>query len=316
MQQVKFYFTFILSAVFAVTLFAQPRAVNMAKIKMQATIATDLQQTIESNDVLLKSLNKADQNRLKNQWLGELRMMHGWYDTDKKFDQQVKEMEKAMARDKKFYVQDYNPNKVNLDNKVVLLIPRKGGYEIVESYTKGTRPTIPGSIAIDFPDEIYDDISADAPITKGQLKNIRTLENKAIKRAIMELIGEDDATADAAGLPSDDVLKELGQGLIALRDDEQPEPKRVLGYDKNDQPIYDVDQLPEPARPLVTKAEAPDQKDFESYEEYSAAKEIYLYTNPPLRAPNEDDYNSYEDFSVAKQFYLDTIEEERDYIRS
>ena len=315
MQQVKFYFTFILSAVFAVTLFAQPRAVNMAKIKMQATIGTDLQKTIENNKGLLKQLNKSDQNRLKNQWLGELRMMHGWYDADKKFDQQVREMEEAVKRDKKFYVEDYNPNKVNLDNKALLLIPRKGGYEIVETYTKGSRPSIPGIIAIDLPDVIYDVLSADQP-TKAQVKEVRSLENKAIKNVIMDLIGKDAAEADEIGLPSDDILKKLGQELIAQRNDEKPQPKRVLGYDKNDQPIYDAEKLPAPARTLVPQEEAPREEDFEEYEDFSEAKDLYLGTNPPLRAPNEDDYDSYEEFSIAKELYLDTKQLERDFIRS
>ena len=223
MKQIKFFLGLFLLTFFAINLSAQ-RGVNMGKIQMKATIAKDLQNVINNNKAYLKTLSSGDQGKLKTQWLEELRVMHGWYDADKKFDQKVREMKASMKKQNKYYVEDYNPNKNDLKNKGVVIVPRDGdNFEVIETHTAGIKPNIEGSFAIDFPDEIYEDIPTDKPLSKGILNNIRNLENKAIKDEIAKLIRSGKASPKDADLPSDENLKEISTKLTGLRTKQKPQ---------------------------------------------------------------------------------------------
>ncbi len=291
MKRIKFLFPVILVALFATSAFAQPKAINLEKVKMNADIAKELNAIIKANKSLLNTMDADAEKSQKMEWREELRGMYGWYN-DKSKDQEVAfikdQMKKAAAKAAAKQKRIVTP--VDITGSTIALVPRvvedKGGktttvYQQFSTTTQGIngKKFPQGTVLLNIQNAALKslNLTANQVPTPAQAQGIIKGQQAGIKQAITKLMNQSSDSDNAAGGLNPKALQTLGKKLVTNLNNVQYVPVQS-------QPIDPADVEPDaPAK--IDPADIPPGIDPEDVSCASTPRPN------PRNFDNEDDFN-------------------------
>lgn len=213
MKRIKFLLPVVLVALFTTSSFAQPKAINLEKVKMNADIAKELNAIIKANKALLSTLDKDAEKAQKMEWREELREMFGWYndkskDAEMAFikDQMKKANQKEIERVKRI-IEEAEAASTNI-TFIPKIVEDKNGttttvYEQFTSNIKGFagKKLPPGAFNVKLPNP------------KPGKQTIGTLQQR-IKAGFTRAIKKQKSNPSSK-LPSAKVLQTIGKKSVA-----------------------------------------------------------------------------------------------------